>query len=155
MADLCSAPRSGVLVIAPKSSSGSTIALVKGIPWDPGEFDSLTLVDVDTANRRSGAAWFVAGSAFILILLATLAWATAGFVLGVRALPCQYHEAREGTGFEKLHGWRIEDVQQFSTLRLTVRTEIDTAAEPGTVLRISRCNVPPGADGVAYVAAAS
>lgn len=100
-------------------------------------------------------AWLVAGSTFVLVLLVTLAWATAGFVTGARALPCQYHEAREGGGFEKFHGWSIDHVRQTTNLQLAVRRKADPIVEPGTVLRISRCDVPRGADAVAHVAVRS
>jgi hypothetical protein len=124
-----------------------------GLRWNPGEFDSLALVDAEPPSGGSRAAWVVAVGAFVaVLLLGTLAWATARFVVGAQALPCQYHEAREGTGFEKLHGWHIDDVQNSSPLHLAVRTRVDSSAEPGTVLRISRCNVPDGADAVGYVA---
>ena len=129
--------------------------IVDRLLWVPGAFESEGPADFDSPERNATRAWVVVGSALVLILLATIAWATARFVTGAGSLPCQYHEAREGSGFEKQHGWTIDDVRNTLRIRLAVRPEVEPTAEPGTVVRISRCNVPRDADAVAYVAVRS
>ena len=111
----------------------------------------------NTAQATSTSRWFLlAGVALVAVMFGVLVWATAGFVTVSRDLPwqpCQYREAREGSGFETFEGMHIEDVRRSSLLRIAVVSEVEPGRTPGTVLRISKCDVPGNADVIAYVAA--
>ena len=122
------------------------------LPWEAGEFDSLAPEEADTRCRRADPAWLAAGTAAVVLCLAAVIWAIAGFAANTADAACQYHEAREGSGFEKLEGAQIDDLARLTPLRIAVRTTVEPSVAPGTVVRMSGCDVPGDADAVAYVA---
>ncbi|MEW6153830.1 MAG: hypothetical protein AB1673_07560 [Actinomycetota bacterium] len=66
---------------------------------------------------------------------------------------CEAREAREGSPWGSVIGYRIDDVRRTMSFRIVERRVPDGAeSESGTVLRVSRCDVPDGADFVVYVA---
>jgi len=64
---------------------------------------------------------------------------------------CELHEAREGTGYEKQVGLTGQQFRRVTWLPFAVRA-VKSDQAPGTVVRVSSCGAPPGADLVVYAA---
>lgn len=131
------------------------MAWMKQSSWDDSDVDWAGRGAESVRTTRRCRWLLLAGVALVAILFGVLFWATAGFVTAGRRLPwqpCQYREAREGSGFETFEGLQIDDVRRSSSLRIAVVSDVERGKTPGTVLRMSKCDVPGDADVVAYVA---
>lgn len=105
------------------------------------------------ASRRRGGGVGLLAVLLAAVILTVIAIASAvAFLSEVSILPCEYHERREGSGFEKSLGLTVDEFERATGLRAAARLKAAPEAKPGTIIEVSKCRVPKDADVVAYVA---